>query len=53
MRNLFVWLLAAAFLAARLFNIIGTPGTRGDFARWGILHGGVWSRAVSRSQAPR
>ena len=42
-----IWLLVAAFFGAGLFNAIGTPGTRSDFARWGyprwwnILTGGV------------
>jgi hypothetical protein len=30
-----VWLLAAGFLGAGLFNAIGTSGTQSDFARWG------------------
>jgi hypothetical protein len=29
------WLLAAAFLGAGLFNMVGTPATRRDFVRWG------------------
>jgi len=30
-----IWLLAAAFLGAGLFNAIGTSTTQSDFARWG------------------
>jgi multisubunit Na+/H+ antiporter MnhB subunit len=30
-----IWLLAAGFFGAGLFNAIGTPGTQNDFARWG------------------
>ncbi|MCB8874021.1 DoxX family protein [Acidisoma silvae] len=30
-----VWLLAAGFLGAGIFNAIGTTGTKTDFARWG------------------
>ena len=30
-----VWLLIAGFFGAGLFNVIGTPGTKSDFARWG------------------
>ena len=30
-----IWLLVAAFFGAGVFNAIGTPGTKGDFARWG------------------
>ena len=30
-----IWLLAAAFFGAGLFNAIRTPGTKNDFARWG------------------
>ena len=29
------WLLVAGFFGAGLFNAIGTPGTKSDFARWG------------------
>jgi uncharacterized membrane protein YphA (DoxX/SURF4 family) len=42
-----IWLLVAAFFGAGLFNVIGTPGTQSDFARWGyprwwnILTGGL------------
>ena len=42
-----IWLLVAGFFGAGLFNAIGTPGTRNDFARWGfprwwnILTGGL------------
>ena len=42
-----IWLLAAAFLGAGLFNAIGTEGTRSGFAGWGyprwwnILTGGL------------
>ena len=30
-----IWLLAAAFFGAGVFNAIGTSGTQSDFARWG------------------
>jgi hypothetical protein len=30
-----IWLLVAGFFGAGLFNAIGTPATRSDFARWG------------------
>ena len=30
-----LWLLAAAFAGAGLFNAIGTKGTRKDFVGWG------------------
>ena len=30
-----IWLLIAGFFGAGLFNVIGTPGTKSDFARWG------------------
>jgi len=30
-----ICLVVAAFLGAGLFNVIGTPATRSDFARWG------------------
>jgi hypothetical protein len=30
-----IWLLVAGFLGAGIFNAIGTPATRRDFARWG------------------
>src|SRR5215469_7453239 len=30
-----IWLLVACFFGAGLFNAIGTPATRSDFARWG------------------
>ena len=30
-----IWLLIAGFFGAGLFNAIGTPATRNDFARWG------------------
>ncbi|MGC2783160.1 MAG: DoxX family protein [Roseiarcus sp.] len=42
-----IWLLVATFFGAGLFNAIGTPGTKSDFARWGyprwwnILTGGL------------
>ena len=45
--TLSIWLLVAAFLGAGLFNVIGTPATKSDFARWGyprwwnILTGGL------------
>lgn len=35
LHTLSVWLLAAAFLGAGVFNAIGTPATRAGFARWG------------------
>ena len=30
-----ICLVVAAFFGAGLFNVIGTPATRSDFARWG------------------
>ncbi|MEX3965258.1 DoxX family protein [Paraburkholderia sp. EG286B] len=30
-----IWLLAAGFFGAGLFNAIGTPASQGDYARWG------------------
>ena len=30
-----IWLLAAAFLGAGVFNAIGTPATKESFVRWG------------------
>ena len=30
-----IWLLAAAFFGAGLFNAIGRPATRSSFVRWG------------------
>jgi hypothetical protein len=30
-----IWLLVAGFFGAGLFNVIGTPATQSDFARWG------------------
>ena len=33
-----IWLLAAGFLGAGLFNAIGMPGTQSDFVRWGYPH---------------
>lgn len=30
-----IWLFAAAFCGAGLFNATGTPATQGSFARWG------------------
>src|SRR5215468_2080899 len=30
-----IWLMAAGFFGAGLFNAIGTSGTQSDFARWG------------------
>ena len=30
-----IWLLAAGFLGAGLFNAIGTPATQSGFVRWG------------------
>jgi len=30
-----IWLLAAAFFGAGVFNAIGPTATRADFARWG------------------
>ena len=45
--TLAIWLLAAAFVGAGLFNAIGTPRTKSDFVRWGypswwnILTGGL------------
>ena len=42
-----IWLLAAGFLGAGVFNAIATSGTQSDFARWGyprwwgVLTGGL------------
>src|SRR5215469_4778173 len=33
--TLSIWLLAAGFFGAGLFNAIGTPASQGDYARWG------------------
>jgi DoxX-like protein len=33
--TLSIWLLVAGLFGAGLFNAIGTPGTKSDFARWG------------------
>jgi hypothetical protein len=33
--TLSIWLLAAGFFGAGLFNAIGTQKTKRDFARWG------------------
>lgn len=30
-----IWLLAAGFLGAGLFNAIGTPASQRDYTRWG------------------
>ena len=30
-----IWLLAASFFGAGLFNTIGTPATQSSFVRWG------------------
>src|SRR5579862_9470053 len=30
-----IWLLSAGFFGAGVFNAIGAPGTKSDFARWG------------------
>jgi uncharacterized membrane protein YphA (DoxX/SURF4 family) len=35
MHEIVAWLLAAAFLGAGLFNMLGRPATRRDFVRWG------------------
>jgi hypothetical protein len=48
--TLSIWLLVAAFLGAGLFNVIGTPATKTDFARWGGHHCG-WG--FDRSTPPR
>ena len=37
-----IWLLVAGFFGAGLFNAIGAPVTRSDFARWGYPR--WWSR---------
>jgi hypothetical protein len=37
-----IWLLAAGFFGAGVFNAIGTAGARRDFARWGYPH--WWGR---------
>ena len=42
-----IWLLGAAFFGAGVFNAIGAPATKRDFARWGyppwwnLLTGGL------------
>ncbi|WP_420965677.1 DoxX family protein [Bradyrhizobium sp. B120] len=47
MHALSIWLLAAGFFGAGLFNAISTSATQSDFARWGyprwwgILTGGL------------
>ncbi|MCX5541369.1 DoxX family protein [Paraburkholderia sp. CNPSo 3076] len=33
--TLSIWLLAAGFFGAGLFNAIGPPATQSDYARWG------------------
>ncbi|WP_028206834.1 DoxX family protein [Paraburkholderia nodosa] len=33
--TLSIWVLAAGFFGAGLFNAIGTPATQSDYARWG------------------
>jgi hypothetical protein len=35
LHTLSIWLLAAAFFGAGLFNAIGTPATQSGFVRWG------------------
>ena len=35
LHTLSIWALVAGFFGAGLFNAIGTPGTKSDFARWG------------------
>jgi DoxX-like protein len=30
-----IWLLVAAFFGAGVFNAIGTPATKSEYARWG------------------
>ena len=35
LHGIVVWLLAAAFFGAGVFNAVGTPATQDDFARWG------------------
>ena len=35
MHVLSIWLLVASFLGAGIFNAIGTPAIKSDFARWG------------------
>jgi len=45
MHMIFIWLLAAAFASAGLFNAIATSTTRSNFVRWGILRGGAESPA--------
>lgn len=40
--TLSIWLLAAAFIGAGLFNAIGTRATRDGFARWGYPRGWHW-----------
>ncbi len=34
LHSFLVWLLAAAFFGAGLFNAIGTPATQSSFVRW-------------------
>lgn len=35
LHDVVIWLLAAAFFGAGIFNAIGTRATQDDFARWG------------------
>jgi len=44
LHEIVVWLTAAAFCGAGLFNAIGTAATRDDFARWG--YPGWWCRVT-------
>ena len=39
-----IWLLAAGFFGAGLFNAIGTPATQSDFVRWGYPR--WWGRST-------
>ena len=48
MLHLSIWLLAAAFLGAGVFNAIGTPATKESFVRWGYPQ--WWCRVTGGSE---